>query len=68
MLSFSDLCSKYLTTKYLDQMQFNQLELAAVLKVGECMAATDGRTEENELKAIAIGIAEFGIDVDQFKR
>lgn len=48
-------------------MQFNNLELAAVLKVGFCMANADGKVEEEELKVLAVGMAEFGVDGQHFE-
>lgn len=48
-------------------MQFTTLELSAALKVGFCMANADGKVEKEEMKVLAIGMAEFGVDEDQFK-
>ena len=48
-------------------MQFNNLELAAVLKVGYSMVQADGRVDQEELKVLATGIAEFGVDSDHFQ-
>lgn len=48
-------------------MQFNNLQLSAVLKVGQCMAAADGKIEHEELKVLAVGMAEFGVAEDHLK-
>lgn len=48
-------------------MQFNNLELSAVLKVGFCMANADGKMEQEEMKVLALGMAEFGVDEQHFQ-
>lgn len=48
-------------------MQFNNLELSAVLKVGFCMANADGKLEQEEMKVLALGMAEFGVDEQHFQ-
>lgn len=48
-------------------MQFNQLQLAAMAKVGKSMALADGKLEKEELMVMAAGFAEFGIHGDDFK-
>lgn len=48
-------------------MQFNNLQLSAVLKVGTCMVLADGKVEEEEKKVLAVGMAEFGVDEAHLK-
>lgn len=48
-------------------MQFNNLELAAVLKVGKSMVLADGKVEEEEMKVLSLGMAEFGVTPDHLK-
>ena len=48
-------------------MQFTKLELAAMLKVGNAMMMADGRVDNQELKVIAMGMAEFGINESAFE-
>lgn len=48
-------------------MHFNNLELSAVLKAGKCMALADGKVEDEEMKVIALGMAEFGVTPPQFE-
>lgn len=48
-------------------MQFNNLELSAVLRIGKCMALADGKVEDEEMKVLALGMAEFGVTPAQFE-
>lgn len=48
-------------------MQFNNLQLSAVLKVGTCMVLADGKVEEQEKNVLALGMAEFGVAEDHLK-
>ena len=48
-------------------MQFNRLQLSAILKVGICMINADGKVEEKESKVLCMGMAEFGVSEDDFK-
>lgn len=48
-------------------MQFNNLELSAVLKAGICMVNADGKVEDEELKVLFTGMIEFGVDENHFK-
>ncbi len=45
-------------------MELNKLQLAAAVKAGKAMAAADGNVAQDELKVIAIGLHEFGIQGD----
>ena len=42
-------------------MQFNGLELSAIVKLAKAMAATDGRIAKEELVVIALDFAKFGV-------
>ena len=48
-------------------MQFNNLQLSAVLKIGNCMVNADGKVDREELKVLCIGMAEFGVDEEHLK-
>lgn len=47
-------------------MQFNQLQLAAMVKAGKTMALADGKIEENELLVISSGLMKFGVSKRDF--
>jgi uncharacterized membrane protein YebE (DUF533 family) len=47
-------------------MQFNQLQLAAMVKAGKTMALADGKIEENELLVITSGLKKFGVSKRDF--
>ncbi len=51
---------------YID-MDFNNLELSAVLKAGKCMVLADGKVEDEEMKVLTLGMAEFGVTPDHLK-
>lgn len=42
-------------------MEFNQLQMAAMVKAGNAMALADGKVEEKELAVISTGLMRFGI-------
>lgn len=48
-------------------MQFNRLQLSAILKVGICMVNADGKVADEEGKVLCMGMAEFGVSEDDFK-
>lgn len=48
-------------------MTFNNLQLSAILKVGICMVNADGKVEQEEMKILAVGMAEFGVQEAQLK-
>lgn len=48
-------------------MTFNNLQLSAILKVGICMVNADGKVEQEEMKVLAVGMAEFGVQEAQLK-
>ena len=48
-------------------MKFSILELSAVLKVGFSMAKADCKLYKEELKVLAVGMAEFGVDDKKFQ-
>ena len=48
-------------------MTFNGLELAALAKLGKLMAAADGIIHENELKVMALEMANFGVSESALK-
>lgn len=48
-------------------MQFNNLELAAVLKIGHAMVNADAKVEKEELNVLFTGMAEFGVDENHLK-
>ena len=47
-------------------MQFNNLQLSAILKIELCMAYADGKIEDSELTVVTIGMTEFGVDQNHF--
>lgn len=47
-------------------MQFNQLQLAAMVKAGKTMALADGKNQENELLVIISGLKKFGVSKRDF--
>ena len=71
MIIISIKVPKFVNQSYLtiniNNMQFNNLELSAVLKVGFCMANADGKLEQDEMKVLAVGMAEFGVDEQHFQ-
>ena len=42
-------------------MQFNGLELSAIVKLAKAMAAADGKIAKEELTVIALNLAKFGV-------
>ena len=42
-------------------MEFNQLQMTAMVKAGNAMALADGKVEEKELAVISAGLMKFGI-------
>ena len=42
-------------------MQFNGLELSAIVKLAKAMAAADGKIANEELTVIALDLAKFGV-------
>lgn len=60
------LCA-YIIFIILHLMQFNNLELAAVLKVGHSMVMADGKVDPNELTVLFTGMAEFGVSEEHLK-
>lgn len=42
-------------------MQFNGLELSAIVKLAKAMAAADGKIAKEELTVIALDLAKFGV-------
>lgn len=48
-------------------MEFSGKELSALVKMGVAMAAADGKLADEEKAAIALGMAEFGLDEEAVK-
>ena len=47
-------------------MQFNGIQLAAILKAAQLMSIADGKTEKSEVEFIASEFNSFNVDKDQF--
>ncbi len=49
-------------------MTFNELEMSSISKLAMAMAAADGVVKQEELAAIALELAKFGVNPDAAKR
>lgn len=45
-------------------MQFNGLELSAIVKIAKAMVAADGKIEKSELTVMALEMVKFGVNPD----
>ena len=45
-------------------MQFNGLELSAIVKLAKAMVAVDGKVEKSELSVMALEMVKFGVNPD----